>query len=131
MSDAEKTLNEKVEAITANVVAGRIGRSEPWGGTGIVISATPPQPRAEPGFYRDPQYVVTPYARQLSWLFNRLRGAFSDAIDYLSKFEFYGRLADAANRYNIADSTESQSVEGLLVAVLDEAKLMAKEFQAG
>jgi hypothetical protein len=70
---------------------------------------------------------VTPFAGELSWLFESLRDAFGSSIDFQSKYEFYGRLADAADRYSASTPEISQSAEGLLLTVLSEAKKMATE----
>jgi len=129
MRNSERAVADQVEDIVGTVEAGRFSRARrPWGGADVVISGTPPEPTGKPGFYPDPRYVVTQYDRELSWLFESLRDAFSEVIDYQSKFEFYGRLADAADRYLIAESTEPQIAKGLLLAVLDEARALAKEW---
>ena len=48
--------------------------------------------------------------------------AFFGKIDYYSKYEFYGRLAEAANRQiKISDDL------GVLLAMLDEIDKMRKE----
>src|SRR5215211_4360996 len=75
------------------------------------------------------QCVITPHARELSWLFEKLRIAFRDALDHETKYESYGRLADAANRFSTSVPPETKSVKNLLMAVLDEAKIMASEFR--
>jgi hypothetical protein len=109
---------------------GRLADQVLGGGAGVVISATPPPTLAEPDFYPDPQYVVIQHAKKLSWLFIKLRDAFSGVIDHYSRFQFYGRLADAADRYANAMPPESPTVEGLLVAVLDEARSIARGLQS-
>jgi hypothetical protein len=79
--------------------------------------------------YPDPRFVVTPNAFQLSWLIARLGKRFGGKIDYMSKFEFYGRLANAAIRYQA--SCHAESARDLLLAVLHEAYAMVDELEAG
>ena len=123
------TLSEKLEAIAARVGAGRIGSRKPWGGADLVISATPSALPAEPTFYPEPRYVVTPHSRELSWLFESLGDAFSGVIDFQSKHEFYSRLADAAEHYQSETPAESRSARGVLLAVLREARALASEYR--
>lgn len=117
---------DRVEAIARRVSAGRFGRRRPWGGADVAIVAESPEPRPD-HFYPDPRFVVTPHVRELSWLFESLRDAFAGTMDYLSKYEFHDRLADAAERYQGDVAPESRSVAGLLSAVLAEARVLACE----
>jgi len=98
-----------------------------WGGAGVIVTAT--RPSAADGGSSD-VYVVTPWALQLSWVIDQLGKAFSGdgRIDYLSKHEFYGRLAQAANRY-LATTPDPNHVD-VRRAVLDEARVMYEEFEA-
>lgn len=65
--------------------------------------------------------VITNYSKELSWLFNKLKVIFSDKIDYVSKYDFYGMLAQSAIDY-VIDNKDSKSVNDLLIAVLNKAK---------
>ncbi|MFH1295793.1 MAG: hypothetical protein ABIJ04_00770 [Bacteroidota bacterium] len=73
----------------------------------VVISKqkTPPRRRL----------VVTKYHQELSWLFNQLRDLFGGHIDYITKYDFYGTLADKALTVHSPDSKE------ILIAVIDAA----------
>lgn len=84
----------------------------------LVLSAqsTVPQRRA----------VISEYAKELSWLFVQLREAFSGSLNYINKYDFYGRLAQTALDY-IQDHGENTQCQGLLHAVLAEARKMADE----
>jgi hypothetical protein len=62
--------------------------------------------------------VVTKYSKELSWLFYELKKVFSGKIDYVSKYDLYGLLAQSAIDY-LANSEEPQ---GLLLEVLKESK---------
>jgi len=65
--------------------------------------------------------VVTEYSLQLSWLFIELREAFSEQIDYASKYDFYGSLAQAAIDH-ISQSEGDIDCKELLCAVLNIAE---------
>ena len=127
MAKSTSDLSHKLDSLASSITGGAIGRAKLWGGADVVVCADPPPPRATPGFYPDPQFVVTPYAAELSWLFVQLRDAFVGAIDYRSKYEFYGRLAGAAERYSAETPSASKSVVGMLSDVVAEARRMAEE----
>ena len=61
------------------------------------------------------------YARELSWLFYQLKSIFSERIDYLSKYDFYGMLAQSAID-QITKGDKPQDDKALLLAVLNKAK---------
>ena len=77
----------------------------------ISLQSTNPRRRA----------VITEYSKELSWLFYQLRDLFSEKIDYVSKYDFYGLLAQTAIDY-LGNSEEPPDVRGLLLEVLNAAK---------
>jgi hypothetical protein len=108
------------------VLMGKIGVARDWGGADVVIGPPPrPVPTVD-GFYPDPDYVATKHHRELSWLFEQLRDLFTPYVDFMNKYEFYGRLADSANRF-ITKSGDDEQTE-VLRAVLHEADSMLVEF---
>ncbi|KNZ68174.1 AIG2-like family protein [Thermincola ferriacetica] len=68
--------------------------------------------------------VISKYARQISALFYSLREIFRDYIDFANKFAFYGRLGKRANKY----IAQNDDLDGVLLEIIDEAKMMAREF---
>lgn len=101
-----------------------------WGGADVVITSK--RPLTEGGrFYPDPRYVVTPFYKELSWLFYQLRDAFADLLDSVNKIEFYGRLANAAIRYQQYLEDKPENVQYLLSAVLHEAFAILEEMDEG
>jgi len=109
----------------------RIPRArEEWSGADVVICAASP-PQESGGFYPAPRFVVTEHSLELSWLFARLRDAFyaENRLDGCSKIEFFGRLANAANRALRRDATVGARLLG--AAVLHEAFAMYDEMEEG
>lgn len=129
--------HRNIEVALANLdqLADKIARNsarparKDWGGAGVVISAQAPTPSTD-SFYPDPRTVVTANSLYVSWLFGELKHAFRAIIDSCTKFEFFGRLANAAVRYqSLCDGVEVR--RDLLLAVLHEAFAMLDEMDKG
>lgn len=86
--------------------------------THLVISLQKTQPRR--------RAVITPFSKELSWLFYNLKDVFEGTIDYISKYDFFGRLAQVAIDY-AEIHRESIDCNHLLKAVLDEARRMVPQ----
>lgn len=93
------------EDITA-IAAG----TRPWGGADVIIARRMTRNLKE--WLGDADFVIsfqesvpirrlviTEHYRELSWLFEQMRAIYSGRIDYLSKYDFYGLLAQAASDY--------------------------------
>lgn len=91
------TAREELRRLSDLVTAGDWGLAEAWGGAGVVIVDSAPVP-VENAWFHDDLFVVTPYVRELSWLFERARDAVCDHDDYgMFKHEFFGRMGEAVN----------------------------------
>ena len=101
-----------------------------WGGADVVITSKAPKP-TEGGFYPEPRYVVTQFSRELSWLFEEMRNTFAPFLDGCNKIEFYGRLANMANRYQQRLKGKEEREKDLLLAVLHDAFAMLEEMEEG
>jgi hypothetical protein len=123
-----KELLEKLdrEISMANIKKAR----REWGGADVIITKNKPK-RSNNSFYPDPRFVVTEYSLELSWLFEKLRDAFysKSLIDGCSKIEFFGRLANAANRYILRNS--KINVQELCASVLHEGYAIYEEIIDG
>ncbi len=108
-----------------------------WGGADVIISSCMSEEiRAWLGdnrlvislqqSERRRRAVITPYARELSWLFGELGAAFGDMIDHVSKYDFYGALAQSAIDFLAAHGNQAQCSE-MLKTVLDRAKGIIRE----
>jgi hypothetical protein len=122
-------VKSRLADLASLISAGRIGSAEFWVGADVAILDSEPEAR-QPGFYPDPRWVVTPNAAELSWLFHELRDAFIDHYDGQSKIELFGRLANAAGRYQ-SRVGEGGDPQGLLGAVLHEAQTIADGMERG
>jgi len=87
------------------------------GSQGLVISYQSTEPRR--------RAVITPHAKELSLLFERLRDIAQGRIDHMSKYDFFGTLAQAGLDYQ-QDHPDDKSSEGLLRSVIDAARSFLK-----
>jgi hypothetical protein len=122
-----QTTNISMEARTVNewggadVIIKKIldADTEKWlGDQPLVISFQSTEPRR--------RAVITKYSMELSWLFYQLKDLFSEKIDYVSKYDFYGLLAQSAINY-LTNNEETQDAKGLLLTVLNTAKGFCKD----
>jgi ADP-ribosylglycohydrolase len=104
---------------------------EPWGGAGVVITNSAPKAQQTESFYPEPCYVVTADALELSWAFERLRDIFLPMLNGGSKIEFFGRLANSANRFLNSDGSNLVGSVELVRSVIDEANAIANEMESG
>lgn len=97
----------------------------------MVIAKQPPVAPSLNAFYPEPHSVVTEHALELSWLFEVLRDAFyaENRLDGCSKIEFFGRLANTANR--CLSRQPEVDAGALCSAVLGEAFAIYGEMEAG
>ena len=102
-----------------------------WVGADIAIDEIAP-PKSTDWWPPQDEYVVTPYCIELSWLFIKLRDIFYEAplIDAFNKYEFFGRLADAANKYMASTKDGVGKKEELLMATHRESGIILKEILA-
>lgn len=64
--------------------------------------------------------VITKYSKELSWLFYQLKDIFHGTIDHISKYDFYGSLAQTAITF-INNTRDINDANELLRAVLKTA----------
>ncbi len=102
-----------------------------WDGADVVITQKEPPKKSNGGFYPDPRYIITEYSLEISSLFESLRDAFyaEDGLDGCSKIEFFGRLANAANR--CIQRSRPLSAHSIYAAVLHEAFAIYEEMEEG
>ncbi len=91
---------------------------------GADVSIVSKLPDLKEDFYGNPQYVVTKFSKELSWLIFQLKEIFTDELDYLNKYPFYGRLAEKANE---SIKLKGDNLNTIMTDVLEEAEKMSKE----
>ena|SRR5215831_13181829 len=94
-----------------------------FGGADICVAYEKPNYQ-EDKFYPSPQFVVTRFAKELSWLIFKLQEIFKEDLNYLNKYSFYGRLAEKANQ---SIEKDNDNLSKLLHDVIREAREMAKQ----
>jgi hypothetical protein len=134
-------LIEKLDALERKIESGNIAKEASsimeWAGADVIISSqlndtikewfgdqfmvitlkkTDPRRRA----------VITEFSRELSWLFYQLRDILTKEIDYISKYDFYGMIAQASIDY-LEKNQENLKCDQLLYSVLDKARSFFKE----
>ncbi len=128
-SEAMEQIRRDVRNLETRISSGEFGTAQFWGGADVVISDIPPEPR-ETGFFPEPRRLVTKSAAELSWLFKELMTAFGPVYDAGMKYEFFGRLSNAAERHETQSEDPAETRE-LLLAVIREAMTIADELDAG
>jgi hypothetical protein len=109
------TIIHDLDQLATRVSLQQIGEDDPWGGADVYILPSPPT--RDHGGWSDPYYVVTPFARELSWLFCEARDIAMIHEDYgMFKELFFGRMAEAAN-----EITDSEGLVLKLLGALREA----------
>lgn len=125
---------EEITTLRNLIQLSQIGKSERlWGGADVAVVRNLPKKNPEVvEFYPDPYFVVSKHnGHEISWMFEKLRDSFyaEKLIDYCSKFEFFGRLARAANRG--IEKTEDSDVCIICTEILNEAEKMHSEIMNG
>lgn len=132
----ERKLIEKLGQLEEKVRSADIGKeaagTEEWGGADVVIAAAMNR-ELEDWIGSQPfvvsfqktaprrRLVLTRHSRELSWLFFRLKDIFYDRLDYVTKYDFYGMLAQAALDH-IEKNPGQDDLKGMLLDVIAAAK---------
>ena len=101
-----------------------------FGGAGVILTEKAPE-KIDSGAYSSKRFVVTKYSKELSWFFIKLRDIFysENLLNYSSKIEFFGRLANAAIRH--LEKNKNSSAHDLCASVLQEGFLIYEEMRNG
>jgi hypothetical protein len=82
----------------------RVGNVTPfWQGADIIIAAEP-----MPEYRGSKTVLVTQHAPTLALLLHRLRDACSNSLGHVSKYEFFGRIAESVNHHIFDHSNASE-----------------------
>lgn len=132
-------LSELRQIISASDIQQLSNMAVEWGGADVIISAIRDE-RIDRFLSSQPivispqkslpmrRAVVTRHAKPLSWLFFELRDLFRGRLNHISKFDFYGALAQAALDY-LAEHPEPDTCQDFLLAVVDAADWFCDELE--
>ena len=127
MSDDLALVRDRLQMLDRAVAAGVVNEDRRlWGGAGLGVVEKPSENLDDPSA----KYVITPHATVLSWLVRALWTACRPILDHETKIEFFGRLGNAAHRYQ-RRAGDNESARDLLGAVLHEAYVIVDDVESG
>lgn len=113
----EQKLKELRQMVLTQDISKIAEETEFFRGADIIVSDDPGCP--DSNGWSVYTKVVTPFAKEVSWLLIQLRDTFSDKLDYMNKYFFFGTLAQAANDSMAAGKVEKTD---LLASILNAAE---------
>ena len=122
---------EEIKRLKQLVIDNKICKSKRnWSGADVVIDNRSHNSNSD-SFYPEPRFVISEFSYELSWLFEKLRDAFyeENLLDGCSKIEFFGRLANSANKK--ISNNKNVSKQELCLTILNEADEMYSEIING
>ena len=103
-----------------------------WQGPGVIfttrldVDAKPaPSPTART------VTVVTPHAHEAGWLLGRIQMAFAPLLGTHIEYDFFERIAEAAEEYSAGIPLEKDTATSLLSTILGEARAILAEMETG
>ncbi len=123
-----KGKREALNHLAQKLLLTPIATDKEWSGADVVITSR--QDKTSRNSYSQQRQVVTAEAKELSWLFSQLGDIFLGLYDSAAEFEFFGRLANTALRYQSL-SKDDENQRDLLFAVLHEAFAIMDEMESG
>jgi len=131
-TNIQEMLNRLEEQVKSEDISGKAASTLDWAGADVIIKKST-NPELEEwalkgglvlGFQNKApkrRLVITKYSKELSWLFEQLKHVFSHKIDYASKYDFYGSLAESAINY-LNTKEGDEDLRDLLLTVIATAK---------
>lgn len=134
--DVERTINRQLDELRASIERGKHEREAAdirlWCGADVMIS---PEMTGEIREWLGDQIemvnfqelpamrraVITPHARELSWLFQKLGDIFIDELDHVTRYDFFGGMAQKAINLK-AGSDNEPCCEALFEVALEWAR---------
>jgi hypothetical protein len=102
-----------------------------WRGPGVLFATRITPARSLPGLSPHPITIVTPHAHAAGWILDRLDDAFSPLLGTQLRFDFFERLAEAAEAYTTIIAAVHDTDENLLKILLREARDILEEMTEG
>ena len=131
---------EKLDELERKIESGDISKEastiKEWGGADVIISRRlndnvkewlGNQPSVISSQKSEPKRraIITEFSKELSWLFFQIRDIYAGEIDYISKYDFYGLLAQTAIDY-LEKNEGKVKCDQLLNSVLVRARSFCK-----
>lgn len=103
-----------------------------WKGPGVTFATRLSGSRG-PSFSLapEPRSVLTPHAHSAGMLLDRIRLAFTPLLGRHIQFDFFERLAEAADEYSAFIPPDQDTSESLLKVILREASDILEEMERG
>jgi hypothetical protein len=79
----------------------------------------------------EPRSVLTPHAHSAGMLLDRIREAFRPLLGSHIQFDFFERIAEAADEYSAFIPADQDTAESLLKVILREARDILDEMERG
>jgi len=132
----EQLITEKLQELEKKIlnsdISGPAQKTEEWGGADVIITSEPDEGMKDwlgsqplvvsfQRFAPRRRLVVTEFSRELSWLFFELKTIFYEKLDYVSKYDFYGSLAQTALD-QLEENKGKAEMKAMLLAVVETAK---------
>ena len=121
-----REIESGIESLREQIRGGDVGKSKPyWRGADVIISPERIPSERLAWTHADDAQVITgddALAGSLAWLFSRLGRIVSPLTDHMTKYEFYGEMAEGA-----IEAIGSNAGDG---AVLEAAIAKAEAFRA-
>lgn len=129
-------LNNLKQVIETQDITKKASETREWGGADVIISKSMNKQIQEwvgndnivisfQDMTPRRRAVITEYSKELSWLFEQLRDIFSEEIDFVSKYDFYGLLAQSAIDY-LETNKDDLEMKDLLLTVINASKRLLK-----
>ena len=116
-------LNELKETVTSNEIP--LAKNH-WGMHDIGFIDKVPKKQKCDGFYPEPEFIVTPHSKKISWLMEQLAHAWYDMEDVDNKrFEFFVPIVEAAQK-SIEQNPE-MSAKDICLVILGVAEKIISE----
>ena len=113
-----KEREKKISELMESVISGKVKPECDifWRGAEVIVTDKPEDKEWGRVNYPGDLYVVTPYAKEVSWMFEQLRDIHYEILDCENKYAFYRGIGQAANK--VIESGDNELIHIFLAMVL-------------
>lgn len=124
-----REIESGIESLQEQIRSGDVGKCKPyWRGADVIISPERIPSERLASTHIDDAQVITgddALAGSLAWLFSRLGQIVSPLIDYMTKYEFYGEMAEGAIEAIGSNAGDGAALE----AAIAKAEVFREKYQ--